>query len=71
MAKSPHLYVAISSHGLGHITRTLAVVQALVSLQPEIQLTLATTAPASVLQSYLTIPFVYRWVKLDVGVIQK
>ncbi|MEN9218709.1 MAG: hypothetical protein Q6J33_06840 [Gloeomargarita sp. DG_2_bins_126] len=71
MAKSPHLYVAISGHGLGHITRSLAVVQELRLLQPDLRLTMATPAPASVLQSYLDVPFTYRPVKLDVGVVQK
>lgn len=66
-----HLYVAISGHGLGHVTRTLAVVQALINLQPNIHLTLATTAPESVLRFYINLPFTYRAVKLDVGVVQK
>ncbi len=66
-----HLYIAISGHGLGHVTRTLAVVQALINLQPDIRLTLATTAPESVLRFYINLPFTYRAVKLDVGVVQK
>ncbi len=66
-----HLYVAISGHGWGHVTRTLAVVQELLHRQPNLRLTLATTTPASVLRAYLDVPLTYRPVRLDVGVIQR
>ncbi|APB33581.1 hypothetical protein GlitD10_1261 [Gloeomargarita lithophora Alchichica-D10] len=68
---SPHLYIALSGHGLGHITRTLAVIQELITLQPKMQLTIATNTPQMVLQSYLDHLFNYRPVALDVGVVQK
>jgi len=67
----PHLYIAISGHGLGHVTRTLAVIQELLALQPHLQLTLATEVPPTVLQRYLDKPFAHRPVQLDVGVVQQ
>jgi len=71
VSRWPHLYVAISAHGLGHVSRTLAVIQAFMAIQPHTQLTLVTPAPPSVLRRYLDHPFHYRPVSLDVGVVQR
>ncbi|MFM7423929.1 MAG: glycosyl transferase [Elainella sp.] len=66
----PALYVAITSHGFGHATRTAAVVAEVKRLCPEIFVAIATTAPRWLLDSYLRTDFVHRHVVLDVGVVQ-
>ncbi len=71
MSRWPHLYVAMSAHGLGHLSRTLAVMQELAVWQPQVQFTFVTEAPAAVLQRYFHHPFHYRPVRLDVGVVQQ
>lgn len=65
------LYVAITNHGFGHVTRTASVLAALKQLQPELQLILVTTAPHWLLESYLGADFIYRPRQLDIGVIQR
>ena len=65
------LYVAITNHGFGHVTRTASVLAALKQLQPDLQLILVTTAPQWLLESYLGRNFIYRPCQLDIGVIQR
>jgi hypothetical protein len=64
------LYVAITNHGFGHVTRTASVLAALKRRYPAIQLILVTLAPRWLLESYLTSDFIYRPRQLDIGVIQ-
>lgn len=64
------LYVAISPHGFGHTTRTCSIVAALQTLMPDLPVTIVTTAPQWLIDSYLTQPYHYRPVSLDVGVVQ-
>ena len=45
MKQQPHLLVDISSHGYGHISQTAAVINELVTLMPELHLTLRCAAP--------------------------
>jgi hypothetical protein len=65
------LYVAITNHGFGHVTRTASVLAALKQRKPELQLILVTKAPRWLLESYLGSDFVYRPRQLDIGVIQR
>ncbi|MCS7031002.1 MAG: hypothetical protein NZL92_05680 [Gloeomargarita sp. SKYG116] len=71
MTKVGHLYVAISDHGLGHVTRTLAIVAEVRQRRPELRITLATASSPTDLEAYLSPPFTHRSVSLDVGVVQK
>jgi hypothetical protein len=64
------LYVAITNHGFGHVTRTASVLAELQHRCPEILLTVATTAPRWLLEEYLSGEFVYRPQRLDIGVLQ-
>lgn len=66
----PVLYVAITNHGFGHATRAAAVAAAVKALQPEVDLVMATTAPQWLLDEYLPMPYEYRPVAFDIGVIQ-
>jgi hypothetical protein len=64
------LYVAITNHGFGHVTRTASVLATLKQQQPDVQLILVTQAPRWLLESYLGTDFIYRPRQLDIGVIQ-
>jgi Glycosyltransferase family 28 C-terminal domain len=64
------LYVAITNHGFGHVTRTASVLAELQRRCPEILLTVVTTAPRWLLKEYLSGEFVYRPQRLDIGVVQ-
>jgi hypothetical protein len=66
----PSLYVAITNHGFGHVTRTASVLAELQRRCPELRLIVATTAPRWLLEAYLTADFIHRPRQLDVGVIQ-
>lgn len=66
----PCLYVAITNHGFGHVTRTAAVLAELQQRCPELLLIVATTAPRWLLEAYLSADFIHRPRQLDVGVIQ-
>ena len=67
----PTIYVAITNHGYGHATRMAAVLAEIVHRCPDVLLIIATTAPRSLLESYLgDVNFIYRPRPLDVGVVQ-
>lgn len=68
---SPKLYIAITNHGFGHATRAASVAATAKKLSPKIDLTLATTAPRWLLESYLDVPFTLRETALDIGVLQR
>jgi hypothetical protein len=64
------LYVAITNHGFGHVTRTASVLAELQRRCPELLLTVVTTAPRWLLEAYLSAEFIYRPQRLDIGVVQ-
>ncbi|MEO0986644.1 MAG: glycosyl transferase [Cyanobacteria bacterium J06639_14] len=66
-----NLYVAITNHGFGHATRAASVAATVKQLAPDVNLTLATTAPRWLLESYLDAPFTLRETALDIGVLQQ
>jgi hypothetical protein len=66
----PSLYVAITNHGFGHVTRTASVLAELQQRCPELRLIVVTTAPRWLLEAYLTGDFIHRPRQLDIGVIQ-
>ncbi|MGI0494861.1 glycosyl transferase [Alkalinema pantanalense CENA528] len=67
---SPILYLAITNHGFGHATRAAAIAAEIKTLNPEITIILATTAPRSVLEAYFPGDWIHRPRAFDVGVIQ-
>lgn len=64
------LYVAVTAHGFGHITRTAAVIQTLMTLDPDVLPIFVTPAPTWLIDKYVTGRYLYRPRKLDIGVIQ-
>lgn len=66
----PVLYVAITHHGFGHLTRTASVIAVAQQRLPELLPVLVTNAPRWLIESYLPGDFIHRPRALDVGVIQ-
>ena len=66
----PVLYIAVTSHGFGHVVRAASVAAMVQQLAPEIELIFATTAPEWLLKSYVKGDFCYHPRIFDVGVIQ-
>lgn len=66
----PFLYVAITNHGFGHATRMASVVAEIQRRCPDVLVTIATTSPRWLLDSYLRADFIHRHAVLDIGVIQ-
>lgn len=63
----PHLLVDISFHGFGHLSQTAPVVNELVRRLPDLQVTLRTAAPHSVLQQRFHCDFRHIPVAFDFG----
>ncbi|WP_055073937.1 glycosyl transferase [Pseudanabaena sp. 'Roaring Creek'] len=66
----PTLYISITNHGFGHVTRTASVLAELQHRSPDTKLIIATTAPRWLLEEYLEGNFIYHPRVFDVGVIQ-
>lgn len=66
----PILYVAITNHGFGHVTRTAAVIADLQQQLPDLLPIFVTGAPRWLLDAYLPGEFIHRPRSLDLGVIQ-
>jgi hypothetical protein len=66
----PILYFAITSHGFGHVVRSVSVVAKIKEIYPDLTVILTTTAPRWLLDSYLKTDFIHRPRSFDVGVIQ-
>jgi hypothetical protein len=66
----PTLYVAITNHGFGHVTRTAAIIDCLLQLDPDILPIFITTAPRWLIEKYVSGKFLHRPRALDVGVVQ-
>lgn len=67
----PCLAYFISPHGFGHATRAAAIMGALQTLEPDIQLDLFTLAPEWLFQVSLSRPFAYHSLMSDIGLVQK
>ena len=59
----------ISPHGFGHATRTVAVLEALQHLEPDLHPHIFTTVPQTLLAETLT-NFTYHPVQVDIGLVQ-
>ena len=65
-----HIAFFISSHGFGHASRSAALIQALVTKNPNVHATIYTETPRWFFEDALTVPFNFRKMQTDVGVIQ-
>ncbi len=65
-----HIAYFISSHGFGHASRSAAIIQSVVTKNPDVKITIYTETPRWFFEESLTVPFYYRKTQTDVGVIQ-
>jgi len=65
------IHFAITSHGLGHLTRAIAVANELHRQEPSVQIAFSTTLPEERLRQELSFPFRYRSCAYEPGVAQK
>ena len=70
-ARSQQIVFSLTSHGLGHLTRSLAVAGELRRLYPGAGLTVATTVPEARVALDLSPPFAYRSVAYEPGTLQR
>ncbi|CAN5295759.1 hypothetical protein BH09SUM1_BH09SUM1_09150 [soil metagenome] len=61
----------ITGHGLGHATRAILLMEALVRRLPSVSFLICTLAPREVLERYSTFPFDYAQVGIDAGAVEK
>lgn len=65
------ILLALTSHGLGHLTRSLAVGRELRALHPQVELAVATTVPEARVARDLPPPFRLRHVDYEPGTVQR
>ncbi len=65
----PHLWIALSSHGLGHWGQTAPVVEAVRQRRPDVRLTVQSHLPHTVLQKRITGAFTHCAGPPDVGMV--
>jgi hypothetical protein len=70
-AQRHRILLALTSHGLGHLTRSLAVGRELRRLHPGVSLIVATTVPEARVARDLPPPFDYRAVAYEPGTSQR
>lgn len=68
--RKPHLLVAISSHGFGHVAQVAPVLQALRDRIPELRLTLRTAVPRTHLEARIGGCFELQMASDDFGMVQ-
>jgi hypothetical protein len=61
----------ISGHGFGHATRMTALMNALASREPDVEMFICTRAPEWVFATSVTTRFAYAQVDLDAGVVER
>lgn len=69
MAHPPHLLVALSAHGYGHISQTAPVINRLRALRPSLRLTIASHAPRALLQEQFDGPWELAHLENDIGMV--
>jgi hypothetical protein len=60
LQRAPTIHFAITAHGFGHLTRSLALARALRALEPELEFAFSSHHPESFLRRELPFPFRYR-----------
>jgi hypothetical protein len=66
-----HLVIDISGHGLGHLAQVSPVISCLVSIVPDLQLTIRTSLTEKLLRSWIKTPFSYIAADLDRGMLMQ
>ena len=69
MTHPPHLLVALSAHGYGHISQTAPVINRLRELRPSLRLTIASHAPRALLQQQFDGAWELAHLENDIGMV--
>ena len=69
MAKPPHLLVAVSAHGYGHISQTAPIVNRLRQIRPTLRLTVMADVSRNVLAQYFDAPWDHLAMAGDIGMV--
>jgi len=65
MMAAPHLLLALSGHGYGHLAQCAPVINALWTDMPGMQLSICTSLPRNIIATLLDKPFGWHAVELD------
>jgi len=68
---TPHLVIALSAHGYGHLAQTAPVINALRELLPGLRVTVRSALPQARLSSRLRGPYAYRAEATDFGMVMQ
>ena len=71
MTPAPHLLVAVSGHGYGHLAQVAPVVAALRRRRPELRLTVRTALDRKVVERRIAPPFTFQSAADDFGMVQR
>jgi len=63
----PHLVVAISDHGFGHVAQTAPILNALHQHMPQLRLTVRSAVPLAQLRSRIHAPFAHLTSEGDIA----
>jgi len=69
--KNMNIAYFVSSHGFGHATRSTAVMEALIALDPGLDFHIFSTVPTWLFQETLNGNFEYHEIPVDIGLVQK
>lgn len=69
--RSPHLLVALSSHGFGHLSQAAPIINQLRELIPNLRLTIRGAFPADQIQRRIFYPDVLQPVADDFGMVMR
>lgn len=69
MSSAPHLFLALSGHGFGHLAQVAPIVTALRARRPDLRLTVQSSLPEPVLRRRLTGEFLHIPEITDVGMV--
>jgi L-arabinokinase len=61
----------VSGHGYGHLTRTIALINALIDADPDVSVSVRTAAPRWLLETCVPRPVGYTEVAVDAGVLER
>jgi len=68
---NPHLLIAVSAHGFGHIGQTAPVLQALRARLPRLKVTVRSAAPSFKIRERFGADIEHQSIQLDIGMIQR
>lgn len=69
--KYDHIIFSVTAHGLGHLTRSLLIIEKFQKLYPQNKIVVSTGIGRKTVERFLSTPFLYRQQPYEPGTIQK